>query len=189
VPPHDAVCDTLHALSRSAGLTAQREPSNLLTHLAADSERRPDLAVENLTHNGKVLLLDVTTADPAAPSMLREAKSHRSVGGAAQLLEQKKRQAYQGHVNSNLFSFQAVAIELTGRWSGSLSGLFKGLCSRAKAYHNLSPARFALFVGHWRSRLSLALAKALASQAVSLKAQLLAGSLQAPETLELSLYN
>jgi len=185
-PPHDALCDALHQLCRSAGLPARREPNNVLTHQAADCERRPDLAVENLTSNGRILLLDVTTADPAAPSHLREAKTHKVPAAAAQLLEHKKRQVYTGLFHTGMFQFQAVAMELPGRWSPSLSSLFKSICGKAKEFHGLPSSRFSLFVAHWRKRLSLAVAKSLAVQGVNMKQHLFQGSMTPADDLELS---
>jgi len=160
----------------------------VLNHQTADSERRPDLAVENLATNGRILLIDITTADPAAPSTLREAKSHKVISAAAQLLEHRKRQQYHGLYHTGMFDFQAAAIELPGRWSPSLASLFKSVCAKAKEYHGLHESRFALFVAHWRMRLSIAVAKSLALQGVNMKAHLFKGSMSAPDALELSVH-
>ena len=78
-------------------------------------------------------------------------------------------------------------MELPGRWSPSLSSLFKSICAKAKEFHGLPSSRFSLFVAHWRKRLS-SVAKSLAMQGVNMKQHLFQGSMVQADDLELSVH-
>ena len=171
--PHDRLCDNLHAFCRSAGLPSRREPINTLTNQAPDSQRRPDLAVENVSPGGRVLLVDATTADPAAVTNMNQHKSHRTPGAAAEAAASRKRTDYEGSFHRGTYAFTPLSVELTGRWGRDFTRFFRLVSAKARDHHGYTATRHGYFVRYWRSRLSVGLTKAFARQAAWMKQQLL----------------
>ena len=56
---------------------------NCLANQALDSQRRPDVAVDNLSSGCHVLLVDATTGDHCAVTALNKSRSHRTPGVAS----------------------------------------------------------------------------------------------------------
>ena len=164
--PHDRLCDKLHALCRSS---SSREPTNCLTNNDAGSQRRPDLAVENIFSGGRVLLVDATTADPSAMTNINQHKSHRKPGAAAEAGGSRKRTEYDGTFNRGTYAFTPLSVELTGRWGRDLAGFFKTVCGKARDLHGYNATQHGYFVSQWRSRLAIGLTKSFAQQAVWMK--------------------
>lgn len=137
--PHARLCDNLadnlHAFCRSAGLPSRREPKNCLTNQAPDSQRRPDLAVENLRPGDRVLLVYATTADPAAVTNMNHSKSHRCPGAAAEAAASRKRTDYEGSFHRGTYAFSRLSVELTGRWCRDLQRFFRDVSLKARNYH------------------------------------------------------
>lgn len=187
--PHDTLCRKLHALCRSAGLDSRLEPTGCLTAAAADSLCRPDLAVEGVSTGGRILLLDATTADPGAVTMLNHHKSHRAIGAAARAGAARKRTAYRNKYNRSIHEFSPLPIELSGRWGTEFEAFFNKVCGKARDLHGLPPASYGYFVSYWRSRLAISFTKTLARQGLHMKAQLQARLQPTPlsaEPVELS---
>ena len=170
---HDRLCDRLHSLCRSAGLPSRREPTNCLTQADPGSQRRPDLAVENIASGGRILLVDATTADPAAVTNMNQHKSHRTPGAAAEAAAHRKRTDYEGTFNRGTYDFTPLSVELTGRWGRDLSRFFKTICGKARDLHDYNPTQHGFFVQQWRSRLAIGSTKAFAQQALWIKSKLL----------------
>jgi len=142
--PHDRVKIQLAHFCRAAGLIPTVEPLH-----TCHGPCQPDLAIPDLEHSGKTLLVDFTTADPSAVSHLNRG-SAKSYHVAWKHVEQEKQRKYLGNFDVSQFSFLPVAMESSGRWS---RGLFR-FYGQVKAFARLNRiqdfVRHSAFVERWR---------------------------------------
>ena len=143
---HDRPCDRLHSLYRSAGLLSRHEPTDCLTQADPGSQRRRDLAVEDVTSGGRILLVDATTVDPAAVTNMNQHISHRTPGAAAEAAAHRKRTEYDGTSNRGTYNFNPLSVEMTGRWGRDLSRFFKTICGKAGDLHDYNTTQHGFFV-------------------------------------------
>ena len=94
----------------AAGLSAVTEVQGVC------AGKVPDTVVPGLDLDDKECLWDFTTGDPAAATNLNKS-SFCKLDLANQTATNLKRATYSGTFDANLFSFQPIAMETSGRWS------------------------------------------------------------------------
>ena len=170
--PHDRLKVQLAKFCQAAGLVPTVEPLN-----TCKGPYQPDLSIPDLHPAGKIILVDLTTADPGAVSHLKRG-SAKSYFVSAEAVEAAKTTKYAGNFNEELYEFIPVSVETPGRWSRGFARFF----NRIKRYGQLNrvqdPHRHSLFIQHWRLLLCLTfrLSQAISAESLSLSLSSSTGS-------------
>ena len=104
------------------------------------TEKRPDLAVENLDDYGRTVLLDVTTTNAGAATNVSRQRSSSDIDRAAAASDEAKRKVYAPLVDPTTQHFMPVTMELSGRWGPSEQRLFSPVSERARDLKGLKGA-------------------------------------------------
>ena len=114
--PHDIALDRCKAFCLHTGLKAIIEPTNVLRVRATGqaTEKRPDIAVDNLDDLGRTVFLLVATTDAGAACNVISHRSSVAPGRSASASDE----AVFTLVDPAM-QFQSLAIELYGRWGPS----------------------------------------------------------------------
>jgi hypothetical protein len=172
---HNIMVNVLAELEKAAGYHARVEPRGFM-----NGERRPDIAssqsshVENrLVSHSKTELIDFTCPDPRTPSNMNgEPHSYAITGAAASRAETRKHNEADDSINEYFgvsTNFKPLAIEIYGHASKAAQ---KHIVDRAKKVSEANGAPAHIVLAHWRIRISMALAKAVARAYDSLFMQL-----------------
>ena len=164
---HDRTVRELHYFARSAGLVSILEPRH-----TCQGELRPDLAIDGLCDNGKTLLLDFTTTDPASKDALCHRQSYAEINAAATHAESLKLQKYTGRFDAQEFAFSPLSMELTGRWSSKLHSVFSSIKKFAVQSGFRGHSHWPQYVNYWRQRISVQFAKHLAGSGIYISTQI-----------------
>ena len=163
---HDRVVDVLAELSKAAGLDVIKEPYGY----TKEGFKRPDLKVGGFLENGKELLLDFTTIDPASISVLNATRrSCDYVGSAAAIAGERKRKKFQGSYDESLYEFMPLVMETGGRMDNNLKNFIQKTAEIAakNSSHEAQAVKFAEKASYyWKQRVAVAAAKGFAESAV-----------------------
>jgi len=152
-------------LEKAAGYHARVEPTGYM-----NGEQRPDIASSQSSHvehrlisHTKTELMDFTCPDPRTPSNMNgEPPSYAITGAAASRAETRKHNEASDRINEYFgvcTNFKPLAIEIFGHAS---KAVHKHIVDRAKKVSEINGAPAHIVLAHWRIRISMALAKAVA---------------------------